>query len=206
MNDIMSEDERRGQKPVKFPPIPKPISNLNVDQPSFLKTPTQKPPAPNAPMAINPLTLQPAAAMPVDVPVVPAPMPTSAGAAQEATTGDLYHDLGVFFGELQESYADRYRMWEDSINSVLLIMRKMQATTTENTKLLIDSIVDFHERVKVGLEKFEKKRNAVEKYSGADLWGTVKQLKRVMGILKLQIQEYELKSRVDTYLKYIAGL
>ncbi len=105
-----------------------------------------------------------------------------------------------------DEIADRYQMWEDSINAVLLIMRKMQATTTENTKLLINSIVDFHERVRIGLEKFEKKRNSVEKYSGADLWGTVKQLKRVMGILKLQIQEYELKSRVDTYLKYIAGL
>ncbi len=203
----MSEEDKKRQKPVpKFPPIPQPMPRLSVDQPSFLKTPAQKPPSAHLPTAINPLTLQPATAGPGEAPQVPPPMPTSAGAAQEATTGDLYHDLGVFFGELQESYADRYKMWEDSINAVLLIMRKMQATTTENTKLLINSIVEFHERVKVGLEKFEKKRNAVEKYSGADLFGTIQQLKRVMGILKLQIQEYELKSRVDTYLKYIAGL
>ncbi len=141
----MSEDDQKGQKPVpKFPPIPKPRPKLTVDQPSFLKTPTQKPPSARLPTAINPLTLQSAA----EIPQVPPPMPTSAGAAQEATTGDLYHDLGVFFGELQESYADRYKMWEDTINAVLLIMRKMQATTTENTKLLIDSIVDFHEKLK----------------------------------------------------------
>ncbi len=196
----MSDKDKKDQKPV-----PKPFPQPIVEQPSFLTKPP-KMPAARVPTAINPLTLQ---STPVElggIPLAPAAMPTSAGAAQEATSGDLYHDLGVFFGELQESYADRYKMWEDSINAILLIMRKMQATTTENTKLLIDSIVDFHERVKVGLDKFEKKRNSVEKYSGADLWGTVKQLKRVMGILKLQIQEYELKSRVDTYLKYIAGL
>ncbi len=205
MKISMSEEDQNRQKPVpKFPPIPKPMPRLTVDQPSFLKTPAAKPAAANVPTAINPLTLQPLVA--AEVPQVPPPMPTSAAASQEATTGDLYHDLGVFFGELQESYADRYKMWEESINAVLLIMRKMQATTTENTNLLITSIVDFHEKLTVGLEKFEKKRNAVEKYSGADLWGTVKHLKRVMGILKLQIQEYELKSRVDTYLKYIAGL
>ncbi len=197
----MSDPNQNDQKPV-----PKPPPKLIVDQPSFLKKPAIKPPPAPVSAAFNPLTMQPVIPSPGEVPQPPAPMPTSAGAAQEATTGDLYHDLGVFFGELQESFADRYKMWEDSINAVLLIMRKMQATTTENTKLLINSIVDFHERVKVGLEKFEKKRNSVEKYSGADLWGTVKQLKRVMGILKLQIQEYELKSRVDTYLKYIAGL
>jgi len=191
----MSAKNPKDKKPT---PTPKPPPELIVDQPSFLKKPPQKP------AAINPLTLQ-TAGIP-EPPQAPASMPTPGIAAPEAPTGELYHDLGVFLGELQESFADRYQMWEDSINAVLLIMRKMQATTTENTKLLISSILDFHERLTVGLAKFEMKRNAVEKYSGADLWGTVKQLKRVMGILKLQIQEYELKSRVDTYLRYIAGL
>jgi len=196
----MSGENLKDQKEV-----PKPILKATVDEPSFLKKLAQKPQAAQIPTTVNPLKLQPIVSNLGEVPQVPPQMQVPTG-PQEATTGDLYHDLGVFFRELQESFADRYRMWEDSINAVLLIMRKMQATTVENSKLLIDSIVDFHERVKEGLTKFEKKRNSVEKYSGADLWGTVKQLKRVMGIVKLQIQEYELKTRVDTYLKYIAGL
>src|SRR4030042_3367205 len=115
------------KSPPKPPPVPPPISpevplpKPSMDQPSFIKNPAQKP------AVINPLTIQPSMAGIPEPPQIPSTTPTPSIVTPEAPTGELYHDLGVFLGELQESFADRYQMWEDSINAVLLIMRKMQA-------------------------------------------------------------------------------
>jgi hypothetical protein len=181
-----------------------------VSAPSFLTS------SPAKSATINPLTLEPRLAVSDEVAAEErvrageqpegeseSVVPT---APVEGGPDDIYANMGRFFAELQESFSDRYEMWEQSINAVLLIMRKAQGMTIENSQKMVQSIEDLHKRVTEGLEKFEKKRNAVEEYSGADLRGTVKKLKEVMSILKLQVQEYDLKNRVDTYLKFMAGL
>jgi len=171
-----------------------------VSEPDFLKSVKKKA------SDINPLTLEPRQVGPDEEIQLTTPLsefaPIMAPVSGKAAT--LADQLGLFFGELKDSYADRYSMWEDSINAVLLIMRKMQGTTAENSKQLVSAIEDFNARIKLGLGKFEKKRNAVEAYSGVDLRGTLRQLKEVMTLLKLQVQEYDLKTRVDTYMRYMS--
>lgn len=180
-----------------------------VNEPSFLQKPATKS------ATINPLTLEPRLAVSDEVAAeeenraVGICPPSEEGTLLEPSTENpneyFRQQLAVFFTELQESFSERYEMWENSMNAVLTVMRKMQSTTIVNSKQLFTSIEDVHKRVTTGLEKFEIKRNAIEEYSGADFRGTVKKLKQILGILKLQVEEYELKTRVDTYLRYIAG-
>jgi len=202
----MDEEEEKKEENAEEDQIPP--EDAIVTEPSFLKS------LPTKSATINPLTLEPRLAVSEEVEAEE--RARAGGDAEdlsrvplteaEVTSEDLHTNLGRFFAELQESFADRYDMWENSINAVLLIMRKAQGMTIENSNKLVESIGELHKQVTEGLEKFEKKRNAVEEYSGADLRGTVKKLKQVMGILKLQVQEYDLKTRVDTYLRFMRGL
>ena len=54
-------------------------------------------------------------------------------------------------------------------------------------------------KIKDGLSDFELKRKEVEKLSGANFTNISKDFKKILGILELQDQEYQLKKMVSNF-------
>ncbi|MHA1733688.1 MAG: hypothetical protein ACTSU5_17200 [Promethearchaeota archaeon] len=170
---------------------------------------------------INPLTMKPAAtavsvealqqqqqAQQPQVTPEQAPEPAPEQEAPVLVTGEptgtLGGDLGVFFQELSSSLAERYDLWESSINTILTTLRMMQQVTNTNAEIMISSIEKMHDEIKVGLNHFVTIRTEIEKYTDQNLNEVVKNLNRVLGILSLQIKEYQLKNKVNAYVRTVA--
>jgi hypothetical protein len=111
--------------------------------------------------------------------------------------GTLWGNTSVFFMELIDSYAERYDIWEESINQILSILRKMQLLNQQNSEILIKSIEKCHEKIKEGLERFKIKRDYIEKISDTDLKSVTKMLKKTLDLLSLQLKEIKLRSLLD---------
>lgn len=116
---------------------------------------------------------------------------------------NIYIKLTEFFEGLLGSYNDRYDRWENSISSILSILRKMRKITKKNTEDLTVSINNIFEKIKVDLSQFKIKRTEIEKVAEVDIESMSGKFKRVLGLLELQVKEYQLKRETDNYIREI---
>ena len=114
--------------------------------------------------------------------------------------GDIYEKLGTFFEEMITGYSDRYEQWENSISSILTILRKMRKITKKNTEDLVTSINNMHSKIQANLEQFKVKRDQVELMSQVDIESLSGEFKKVLGLLELQVKEYQLKRLTDEFV------
>jgi len=110
---------------------------------------------------------------------------------------NIYLKLTEFFEELLKSYGERYERWENSISNILAILRKMRKITKKNTEDLERSINNLFEKIQTDLEQFKIKRNEVERVAEVDIESMSGEFKRVLGLLELQVKEYQLKKITD---------
>jgi hypothetical protein len=114
--------------------------------------------------------------------------------------GEIYEKLGTFFEEMITGYSDRYEQWENSISSILTILRKMRKITKKNTEDLVASINNMHSKIQENLEQFKVKRDQVELISQVDIESLSGEFKKVLGLLELQVKEYQLKRLTDEFV------
>lgn len=112
----------------------------------------------------------------------------------------IYPKLCEFFTNLIEGNSKQYDQWEDSISSILSILRKMRKVTKKNTEELVLSINNSFKRVQIGLEEFKIKRSEVQRISEVDLEDLSNQFRKVLGLLELQVKEYQFKLITDEYI------
>jgi len=113
---------------------------------------------------------------------------------------DIYVKLTDFFEEVFEGYVERYNQWENSISSILSILRKMRKITKKNAEDLVSSIGNTYEKIQYNLEQFKIKRDQVEKIADVDVETMSGEFKKVLGLLELQVKEYQLKRLSDEYV------
>lgn len=111
----------------------------------------------------------------------------------------IYPKLGNFFEELFKSYNERYDQWENSISSILSILRKMRKITKKNTEDMVSTIDNFHKKIQYNLEQFKIKRDQVEQITDVDIESMSSEFKKVLGLLELQVKEYQFKRLTDEY-------
>ncbi len=116
---------------------------------------------------------------------------------------NIYIKLTEFFEGLLGSYNYRYDRWENSISAILAILRKMRKITKKNTEDLTVSINNIFEKIKVDLSQFKIKRTEIEKVAEVDIQSMSGKFKRVLGLLELQVKEYQLKRETDNYIREI---
>ncbi|MFW9877161.1 MAG: hypothetical protein ACFFG0_29065 [Candidatus Thorarchaeota archaeon] len=126
-----------------------------------------------------------------------APKPPKKRAQPSIKKDNIYAKLTVFFEDLLKSYNERYERWENSISNILGILRKMRKITKKNTDDLVVSINNQYKKIQADLELFKIKRNEVEKVAEVDIESMSGKFKRVLGLLELQIKEYQLKRVTD---------
>jgi hypothetical protein len=110
---------------------------------------------------------------------------------------NVYEKLGSFFEELITSFSERYHQWENSTGLILTILRKMRKITKKNTEQLINTIEEGHQKIKDGFNDFAVKKQEIEKASGSDFSNISKDFSKILGLLELQVQEYQLKKTVS---------
>ena len=59
----------------------------------------------------------------------------------------------------------------------------------------------MYEKVEVGLDQFKTKRDEIEKIADINIQDLSGEFKRVLGMLELQIKEYQLKKETDNYVR-----
>ena len=99
-------------------------------------------------------------------------------------------------------YRDTYNRWEDSISNILSVLRKMRKITKKNTEELTSFIENTYSDIEAQLEQFKIKRDQIEKASGVNIETMSGEFKKVLGLLELQIKEYQLKRVVDDYIHH----
>jgi len=112
----------------------------------------------------------------------------------------IYDKLIDFFEGVFDSYVERYNQWENSISSILSILRKMRKITKKNTEELVSSIGNTYDKIQYNLEQFKLKRDVVEKIADIDVESMSSEFKKVLGLLELQVKEYQLKKLSDEYI------
>jgi hypothetical protein len=115
---------------------------------------------------------------------------------------NIYANLTEFFQGMYDGYNERYDRWENSISSILAILRKMRKITKKNTEDLVESITNMHQKIQINLENFKIKRDVVEKVADIDVESMSSQFKKVLGLLELQVKEYQLKKLTDEYVHF----
>ncbi|MHA1490231.1 MAG: hypothetical protein ACTSRI_11325 [Promethearchaeota archaeon] len=126
-------------------------------------------------------------------------------AKEEPTTSqqeDIFIKLAKFFEELFIGYGERYTRWENSISNILSILRKMRKITKKNTEDLVDSINTEYDKIQINLDQFKLKRNEVEKVADIDIKTLSGEFRKVLGLLELQVKEYQLKKEMDDYIHH----
>jgi hypothetical protein len=103
----------------------------------------------------------------------------------------------VFFENFLKGYNERYERWENSISNILAVMRKMRKITKKNTDDLVISIQNLYKKIQTELELFKVKRDEVEIVAEVDIESMSGKFKRVLGLLELQVKEYQLKRVTD---------
>jgi len=116
---------------------------------------------------------------------------------KEIEKDNIYVKLAEFFENLLKGYSERYERWENSISNILAIMRKMRKITKKNTDDLEGSIHNLYNKIQTELELFKVKRDEVEKVAEVDIESMSGKFKRVLGLLELQVKEYQLKKVTD---------
>ncbi len=113
---------------------------------------------------------------------------------------NIFEKLTYFFEDVFEGYVDRYNQWENSISSILSILRKMRKITKKNTEELVSSVGGLYEKIHYNLDQFKLKRDEVEKITDVDVESMSSEFKKVLGLLELQVKEYQLKKLSDEYV------
>ncbi len=113
---------------------------------------------------------------------------------------NIYEKLTVFFEEIFDGYVDRYNQWENSISSILSILRKMRKITKKNTEELVTSVGGLYEKIHYNLDQFKLKRDEVEKITDVDVESMSHEFKKVLGLLELQVKEYQFKKLSDEFV------
>jgi len=113
---------------------------------------------------------------------------------------DIYEKLGIFFTEYINGCSERYTRWENSVSNILSILRKMRKFTKKNTEDLIDSINNQFKKIELNLQEFKVKRDEIEKIAGVDILTMSGEFKKVLGLLELQVKEYQLKRLTDEFI------
>lgn len=119
---------------------------------------------------------------------------------------NIYLKLTEFFEGLLRGYNERYERWENSISNILGILRKMRKITKKNTDDLVESINNQYNVIQSQLELFKTKRDEVEKVAEVDIESMSGEFKRVLGMLELQIKEYQLKRETDDLIHELKSL
>ena len=73
----------------------------------------------------------------------------------------------------------------------------MRKITKKNTEDLTSSINNLYQKIQAELEIFKIKRGEVEKVAEVDMESMSGEFKRVLGLLELQVKEYQLKRETD---------
>jgi hypothetical protein len=110
---------------------------------------------------------------------------------------NIYIKLTEFFERFLKGYNERYDRWENTISNILAIMRKMRKITKKNTEDLVASINNLFKKIQAELELFKVKRTEVEIVAEVDIEVMSGEFKRVLGLLELQVKEYQLKRVTD---------
>jgi len=126
--------------------------------------------------------------------------PSAAQPPSFSKKDNIYVKLIDFFEEVFDSNVDRYNQWENSISSILSILRKMRKITKKNTEELVSSIGSTYDKIQYNLEQFKLKRDVVEKIADIDVESMSSEFKKVLGLLELQVKEYQLKKLSDEYI------
>ena len=113
---------------------------------------------------------------------------------------NIYKKLQTFLEVYVKGYNERYNRWEDSIGNILAILRKMRKFTKKNTEDLINSIRNQFAKIKLNLNQFKIKRDEIEKISEINIETMSGEFKKVLGLLELQVKEYQLKKLTDEYV------
>ena len=113
---------------------------------------------------------------------------------------NIYEKLTVFFEDVFDGYVDRYNQWENSISSILSILRKMRKITKKNTEELVNSVSGLYEKIHYNLDQFKLKRDQVEKITDVDVESMSHEFKKVLGLLELQVKEYQFKKLSDEFV------
>lgn len=116
---------------------------------------------------------------------------------EKVRSENIYLKLTDFFQDLFEGYNHRYNEWEDSISNILSVLRKMRKITKKNTEDLVAKINKSYDKIQEGLEQFKIKRDEIEKIADVDIQRMSKEFKNVLGLLELQVKEYQLKKLTD---------
>jgi len=133
----------------------------------------------------------------IEVREEPPSTPSDEGKPSPVKKGNIYVKLTEFFEEFLMGYNERYERWENSISNILSILRKMRKITKKNTDDLVVSINNLYKKIQADLELFKVKRNEVEKVAEVDIESMSGKFKRVLGLLELQVKEYQLKRVTD---------
>ncbi|MFX1551463.1 MAG: hypothetical protein ACFFB9_14030 [Promethearchaeota archaeon] len=112
----------------------------------------------------------------------------------------IYSKLTEFFEGLLSSYNENYDRWEMSISNILGILRKMRKITKKNTDDLVISINNVYNKIQNNLEQFKVKRDEIERFAEVDIESMSREFKRVLGLLELQVKEYQLKRVTDEFV------
>ena len=132
-------------------------------------------------------------------PTTPKVAPKKAPSAPITDKASIYLKLSEFFEDFLLGYNERYNRWENSISHILAVLRKMRKITKKNTEDLTSTIENLYAKIEENLNQFKIKRDQVEKVSGVDIETMSSEFKKVLGLLELQIKEYQLKRVVDEY-------
>ncbi|MFX1394643.1 MAG: hypothetical protein ACFFAH_13870, partial [Promethearchaeota archaeon] len=114
---------------------------------------------------------------------------------------NIYQKLQIFIEDFVKGYNERYNRWENSISNILAILRKMRKFTKKNTEDLIHSINNLFDKMKLNLGQFKTKRDDIEKISSVNLETMSGEFKKVLGMLELQVKEYQLKKITDELIR-----
>ncbi|UCC20269.1 MAG: hypothetical protein JSV62_02995 [Promethearchaeota archaeon] len=113
---------------------------------------------------------------------------------------NIYLKLTEFFEGLLTSYNENYDRWEMSISNILSILRKMRKITKKNTEDLVGNISGVYDKIQANLEQFKVKRDEIETVAEVDIESMSGEFKRVLGLLELQVKEYQLKRITDEFI------
>jgi hypothetical protein len=76
----------------------------------------------------------------------------------------------------------------------------MRKITKANTEELVSSIGNTYDKIQYNLEQFKLKRDEVEKITTVDIETMSGEFKKVLGLLELQVKEYQLKRLSDEFV------
>ncbi len=113
---------------------------------------------------------------------------------------NIYSLVEVFFEEYLKGYNERYNQWENSVSNILAILRKMRKITKVNSETLVLRITNMFNKIQTNLEQFKLKRDEIEKIADINLLTMSSEFKRVLGLLELQVKDYQLKRLTDEFV------